>query len=523
MKREYRAFLNKNLDILNFCKEFMKKMPDVFRSESEVIKTIFFNLPLPKCKICNKRLSYRTWRLIQLGKTFNTCSDTCRKAYMPFTVAKRENTTLKKYGVKNVSASTIIKNIKKERALQRYGVENVTQATEVKLKMEETCMKKYGVPRAAMSQIVIDKVKKAAKERTPEQQAAVRKNIKEAAKRRFLPILIERFKKYNLEFVNPEEYKGYNNWNVKSLDGYFLRCTVCGNEFRRILHTGHDPATWCPVCNKSCLSAPENELSSWLSKYFDIQRNRRSIISPYELDLFISDKNIAIEFNGIYYHSFKESNYHIKKTKLCENKGINLIHIFEDEWLYKQKQVKSIIKDIVKFGKNIIPFEKCEIKEISRAQSKKFLDKYALGGFRPSKLNIGLFFKNHLIFVAAFASPKSMKDYQYELISFASCFNFTAENALENIINYFKDRYNNSIIYYEDRRFKLIKNTTILKETRPQFYYVKNAHRFSRLDFTKNKQKKLFEDFDSSLSEIQNMRNNGYNVIYDCGKLIHKL
>ena len=116
-----------------------------------------------------------------------------------------------------------------------------------------------------------------------------------------------------------------------------------------------------------------------------------------------------------------------------------------------------------------------------------------------------------------------MKDYKWELVSFASTFNFTIDNALEHIIEYVKSIHGDSIIYYEDRRFKIIKNGQLLKETRPQFYYVKNGNRFNRLDFTKEKQREHFKNFDESLSELQNMTNNGYITIYDCGKLLYKL
>lgn len=522
-KSEYSTFFRKNPDISDFCEKIMQKMPNVFSSKNEVVKTVFFKMHIPKCKVCGKRLSYRTGKLIQYGKNIKTCSPQCRKVYAPISNAEREKTILTKYGVKNVSSSPKVKELKKQRAIERYGVENVAQAEEVKLKMQETCMEKYGVKYSAQTDNVRNAIRDYAKRRTPEQRAQISKNIREAAKKRFLPILIERFKKYNLEFVNPEEYEGYNNWNLKRADGYLLRCTICGSEFRRILHTGHDPATWCPLCNKSNLSDPENKLSCWLGNCFNLERNRRSIITPYELDIFIPSKNIAIEFNGVYFHSFKEPNYHLNKTKLCENKNINLIHIFEDEWRYKQKQTKSLIKDILKFGKVVLSFEKCEIKEVPKLQAESFLNKYSLNGFSPAKFNYGLFYKNHLIFVASFATPKSMKDYKWELISFASTFNFTIDNALEHIIEHVKSIYGDSIIYYEDRRFKIIKNGRLLKETRPQFYYVKNGNRYNRLDFSKEKQRKIFENFDESLSEQQNMANNGYTTIYDCGKLIYKL
>ena len=60
----------------------------------------------------------------------------------------RENadqTCLKKYGVKNVSSSEIIKKKKIETCLKNHGVENYTTTDEYKEKTKKTCLEKYNV------------------------------------------------------------------------------------------------------------------------------------------------------------------------------------------------------------------------------------------------------------------------------------------------------------------------------------------------------------------------------------------
>lgn len=523
MKTAYHSFLKENDDIRLFCEFLLKKMPYVFSSTNEVLKTVFYNIPIPKCKICKKRLSYRAYIYSKVGKMIHTCSKECRKKYLPRTIQAREETLLKKYGVHNISSLQSIKDIKSKKAFERYGTTCVFQSEEIKSKIRKTCLKKYGVDWAAKSKIVVDKVKAAAKNRTPEEKAKVGANVKAAAKKRFLPILIERFKKYNLEFVNPEEYEGYNNFYHKTNKEYSFRCLICGTEFQRLLHTGHDPRYWCPTCNKNLISQPEKELAAWMGKYFNISCNNRQLIAPLELDIFIPDKNIAIEFNGLYFHSSKPSRYHLEKTLKCEEKGIKLIHIFEDEWYFKKHQIKSLLKDIVGFGKTHLDDKKYIIKSIDRKAAENFLNKYSLSGVKPAKHFLGIFYRGRLIFVSSFAAPKAIKDYTWEVNNFASMFNFTISNALEKCITFFKKNYSNSIIYYNDRRFPLFINGNMIKETKPSFYYVKGRYRFNRLDFTKAKQERIFENFDNNLSEQQNMLNNGYNLIYDCGKLIYEL
>lgn len=112
----------------------------------------------------------------------------------------------------------------------------------------------------------------------------------------------------------------------------------------------------------------------------------KTILKPYEIDCYCPDFKIGIEFNGIYWHSNlqKEKDYHIKKSKLAEEKGIRLIHIYENEW--EDKRTKLIIESMLKiaFGKveNRIYARNCEIREITNAEAKPFNDANHLQGHR---------------------------------------------------------------------------------------------------------------------------------------------
>ena len=60
--------------------------------------------------------------------------------------------------------------------------------------------------------------------------------------------------------------------------------------------------------------------------------------------------HIAIEYNGLRWHSEefnKDKNYHLNKLIKCNEKGIRLIQIFEDEWIEKQEIVLKKIKHIL--------------------------------------------------------------------------------------------------------------------------------------------------------------------------------
>lgn len=95
-----------------------------------------------------------------------------------------------------------------------------------------------------------------------------------------------------------------------------------------------------------------NELFNFISEFYNgkIFTNNRTVLdSGKELDIYLPDIKLAIEFDGLYWHSdkFLDKNYHLRKTKECEEKEIHLIHIFEDEWINKKDIVKNKIIKLI--------------------------------------------------------------------------------------------------------------------------------------------------------------------------------
>ena len=139
-------------------------------------------------------------------------------------------------------------------------------------------------------------------------------------------------------------------------------CKKCGTIFYPRPDNLLFYKTGCPVCTKrSGISRKENELKEFIKSLgLKFRENSRKIIPPYEIDIFIPSLNIAVEYNGLYWHS-KEvlekrledyKNYHLNKLEKCEEKGIRLIQIFEDEWINNKEEIKEKIKTIIQ-GKEV--------------------------------------------------------------------------------------------------------------------------------------------------------------------------
>ena len=98
----------------------------------------------------------------------------------------------------------------------------------------------------------------------------------------------------------------------------------------------------CPRCAK-LMSKQECEIYEYIRELLPneeiLQRARNVLDNNKEIDIYIPRLNIGIEYNGLVWHSErfnKDRNYHLKKLEECNEKGIKLIQIFEDEWRYKK-------------------------------------------------------------------------------------------------------------------------------------------------------------------------------------------
>lgn len=138
----------------------------------------------------------------------------------------------------------------------------------------------------------------------------------------------------------------------------------------------------CPYC-AHMVSTGEKEVSNYVVSLVGdgfASTSNRSIISPYELDIYIPDKKIAIEYNGLYWHTEekrKDKNYHYNKWKMCKEQDIQLITIWEDEWDNKQDIVKSMISHKLGVSQDRRVYaRKTTLHPLESSVARSFLDAY---------------------------------------------------------------------------------------------------------------------------------------------------
>ena len=314
-------------------------------------------------------------------------------------------------------------------------------------------------------------------------------------------------------------------------------CIICPEhgEFWQTPN-GHLMGSGCPAC-ACCYSKPETEIFELVKTLCsDVEQGNRTILNGFELDIYVPSKKIAIEYNGLRWHSEefgKDAKYHLWKTEECTKQGIQLIHLFEDEWLEKQEIVKSRLKNIFGVTEKTIYARKCDVHTVPYNESRKFLNENHIQGDVTAKYRYGLYYNGELVSLMTFGKMRQQRKYHenydscYELLRFCSKLNTNVVGAAGKLLNAFlRDLKPSEVISYADRRWSqgnLYKQLSFrhTHDSKPNYFYVINDRRENRFKYRKGALVK--EGYDPNKSEREIMLERGIYRIYDCGTMVFKL
>ena len=433
---------------------------------------------------------------------------------------KAKETMFIRYGVEHALKNSDFVKKAKTTNIDKYGVCSPLKNHEIYSKMLETKEKKYHDKfynnRAKFHKTMVERYGGT---------NVLNSDLKLQSYRKKAISAISRISKYVLPLFNIEDWINKEQKYTKLA----WKCVKCGNEFNDYFANGRIPRCYSCYPKLAGTSQYEINMSQFLINLgLKIKTNDRTIIPPKELDIFIPDHKLAIELNGLYWHSElqgKDKYYHLNKTLECEKIGIQLIHIFEDEWIDKQDIVKSIIKGKLGFS-NKIYGRKCKVEMIDNAYN--FYDENHIQGGMYSFINIGLFYNEELVSVLSFSKPRYNKQYDWEITRFANKLNTSVIGGFAKMLKYFKEKYSGNVITYSDKRLfngsiYLQNGFTQLKSSGPSYYYTDYRNRYNRVGFQKHKLKDKLDIYDPNLTEWENMQLNGWDRIWDCGNSVFVL
>lgn len=512
-------------------------------SFSESIYLIINNLLVNKCANCKINKT----QFISVKKGYKKyCSKLCSNSHLD-TKENKKKIYLERYGVENPSFNTEIK--------QKIAQKNKNQSKETKEKRKKTNLEKYGYEynilnpeiiqkrnQSVLDPNTINKRKKTNLEKygvdIPLKSNLVKSKFKETNLKKWGSEhfkLSDKYKEIDNKRHITKLNKQHNTIVIENFNNgiYNIICNLCNNKFDISVNAynirKNKNIEICTICNpvEHNISLLEKDLFNYISSIYtgEIKTNWREL--GFELDIFLPEINIGFEFNGIYWHSefYKEKNYHYNKYIKCLDNKIELIQIWEDDWLYKNEIIKSIILNKIKKSQKIWA-RNCEIKEVNDNKLiKEFLNKNHIQGWCISSIKIGLFYNNELVSLMTFGQLRknlgnNKKDNIYELIRYCNKLNNSVVGGASRILNYFIKKYNPiKVISYSNNDYSngnLYKKLGFnkLNNTIAYFWVVDKIKR-NRWNYRKDKLIK--KGYDSNKTETQLMHELGYYRVYDSG------
>jgi hypothetical protein len=319
-----------------------------------------------------------------------------------------------------------------------------------------------------------------------------------------------------------------------SKDKITITCKIHG-DFTAFAHNHLRGWGACPRCAEAGTSKQEKEVAdfllegnpSWISR-------TRAIIPPNELDLYLDERKLAVEYCGLYWHSevYKDPSAHQEKLLAAEKAGVRLITVFEDEWVHNKDVVKAVLARVSGASTlRRVGARQCQTVQLSPKDASAFYLAHHLQGPASANLHLGLTLDDELLAAASFSTPRVIFGGQktpgeIELVRFCQRSDTVIHGALNKLCAAYAS-YNpeaKHLISYVDRRWftgssYLAAGFSQERITPPGYAYVKGQQRYSRYRFAKHRLAEILSVYDPELTERENMANNGYLRIYDCGQI----
>ena len=537
----------------NFPEFYSKLMeyPDDLKF-TERIYWYFHNLTeKPKCPICGgapKFISFNEGYL-------EYCSFKC-SMQSSTRIDRIKTTMLEKYGVENASQSQEIKDKKKKTLQEHYGVDVPLQSDVIKQKHGETCLKIYGVKNASQSQKIKDKKKETLRKHygvdSPLQSEIIKNNIKQT--------MMERYGVPNI-FMSPEvKIKARQNlWNKVMQDHrevisiysdnnityYTCKCThpecykyldcdkiynIPSIAFNSRLQANVELCTHLLPIDNTHISGGtlETFVRNILDGYnMEYETNNRTILSGKEVDIYITTHKLAIECNGVYWHSLKEPSYHHNKWLDCKNKGVQLLTIWEDQIINKPGIVKNIILSCLGVYEHSIGARQCEFKTVTPGEASNFLLENHLQGPITGSERLGLYYMDTLVTLMVFGRKRTAlgnkKHDSWELYRYCCKNGWNIKHGAERLFKHFVKEHPKVVIesfssndismgaLYEHLGFQKAGD-----QNYSYWYIDKDMQRHHRYTFRKDELVK--NGADPNMTEFQITDSMGLMRIYDSGQ-----
>lgn len=290
---------------------------------------------------------------------------------------------------------------------------------------------------------------------------------------------------------------------------FSVKCRHCGADSEKSVIQIVSNPNYCSVCAPKASKGQLEVFDFVKSICPDAVSEDKTLIAPKELDIYVPSRKVAVEYNGLYFHSEvcleRDSEYHWNKSRLASEKGIRLIHVFEDEWRDRPEVVKSMLRHALGATSRRIAARKCEVKSIAWSEAFQFLRQNHLDGAGRPAQAWGLFYREQLV-ACLTLKPSKVDKWQdaVELVRFACTLETSVQGALSKMLSaarpHILEQGKSKIMTYVDLRYGVgIGYDTVGfrdagRTSLCRYWYTDFSRRFDRFEFRAAQEDKLSEE-----------------------------
>lgn len=182
-----------------------------------------------------------------------------------------------------------------------------------------------------------------------------------------------------------------------------FHCSAHQQEIEAYPHNVLRGANPCGRCNHM-KSNGEAAIASFISTFTEVVARDRKLIKPYELDIYLPEHKLAVEYCGEYYHASATAEdesearaRHVRKHELCAAQGVRLLTIYETEWKTRAQQIKRLLRAAMGKLRGSAMARKCDLRAVDAPEARAFFDRYHVQGGAGTGAHWGLYWKDRLV------------------------------------------------------------------------------------------------------------------------------
>lgn len=297
-----------------------------------------------------------------------------------------------------------------------------------------------------------------------------------------------------------------------------LICKMCGCRFRMI-PAAHLRGSGCPNC-PTTISKGHQKIIDWLIENEIPHVVNDHMIIGKELDIYVPAAKLAIEYNGVYWHSYGETEtrreraIHATKRQLCAEQDIELLQFLE---LEPMSFILGTIGSRLAATRTSVPVDSCKCEQLAHFP---FGADKAISQHSPTTW-LGLQYLGSIVAAIGVETRRT----RAIASNYTEAPGVSVAGGLDKLLGFITKTADFPTVYSHDQRFGHCSLTigTLLNVMQPRCFWLKYKSIWSSSTFLRTVISDVAWQFAPELSRLDNLFKLRYRRLWDAGHQIYSI